>query len=152
MAKTFFARGSDGVSCIYQGDNTVIDNPQARLQDVLFHSQFRYFKEVVTGSVSVTLPGSSSNSNLNATLVATSHLIASHSLPYNAIPVLWFTGTSEIIPVIKSYTYTPTYANRLIVVKSANNEITIDNFAYSFNYASTPDVTLYISYVLGVIA
>lgn len=152
MAKTFFARGSDGVSCIYQGDNAVIDNPQSRLSDVFFHSQFKYFKEVVSGSTSVTLPGVVSTSNLTANVVVTSHTIATHSLPYTAIPVVWFTGTNEIIPLLKSYTYTDPYANRLFTIRTVNNQIIVDNYAYAFNYYTTPDLTINVSYVLGVVA
>jgi len=53
---TLFARGSDGVVCIYNGADDVVSHPTGDLSRVLFHSSLEYPSVISTTDTSVNLP------------------------------------------------------------------------------------------------
>jgi hypothetical protein len=70
---TLFARGSDGVVCIYTGSNDVVSSPTSDLSRVLFHSSLEYPAILTTTTLSVTLPARTSNTYQDATHTLFAH-------------------------------------------------------------------------------
>lgn len=72
---TLFARGSDGVVCIYTGSDNVVADPTLDLSRVLFHSSLLYPSLTQTITTTITLPDRALNSQ-----TLTTHTIQAHGL------------------------------------------------------------------------
>ena len=82
MAKTLFARGSDGLVSIHDA-GTDYDNPLAHLNSIYFHSAFDYLRVVQEHVATVSLPfvGNVSADVLPPTLIT----VATHGLGFRPV-------------------------------------------------------------------
>ncbi len=87
---TLKARGSDGVVCIFDGAEDVVDDPLLDLSRVYFHSNLLYPKIVNKVSGSITLPAIGTNTERLALYILFSHGLS----PNQPIVFGYLTGLS----------------------------------------------------------
>lgn len=148
MAKTFYA--DPNRACIYQGNDDVILNPASRLADVFFHTDFRYFREVVSGSTTVNFPAYTGTSTTATTFQTTEVFVASGA-GAGSIPIVFEGGTNIPLQPVRRV-YWDGFSARVITIRPTSTGLYLVSAAAAYQLNTLPAYSISLSYVFGVVA
>lgn len=148
MAKNFYA--DPYRACIYQGADNVILSPIARLQDVFFHSDFKYFQEVLSGTNIISLPAyTGTNTTYTSSYTISIPIVTFSNTGY--IPISWFTATGQPIVPFQRLLFGGDNVQTLNVTSDSTG-LYANVYYQAYQTQTIPASTLNISYLVGVVA